>query len=204
MKAYFQIIQDVLGKEIYLSAWDTEQEKSFPPIKKPSKLPASRESLGIYLGTYVNPKTEGSKVYLNLRLVTLTPHQVALERFGMELADQFASSKHRMSIHRQPRPCQAAKSECIGWMMYSCKSMNSATFIPAIKKTLNIPEDMEIGIQYRTIAKETGRKPAFNRDDPPAAAIHLDIDKRYALVYQVRASSLKIRRSISPTECNSD
>ena len=102
LKAYFQIIQDVLGKEIYLSAWDTEQEKSFPPIKKPSKLPASRESLGIYLGTYVNPKTEGSKVYLNLRLVTLTPHQVALERFGMELADQFASSKHRMSIHRQP------------------------------------------------------------------------------------------------------
>ena len=68
--------------------------------------------------------------------------------------------------------------------------MNSATFIPAIKKTLNIPEDMEIGIQYRTIAKETGRKPAFNRDDPPAAAIQLDIDERYALVYQARASLL--------------
>jgi hypothetical protein len=82
--------------------------------------------------------------------------------------------------------------------------MNSATFIPAIKKTLNIPDDVEIGIQCRTIANETGRKPAFNRDGPPAAAIHLDIDERYALVYQVRASSLKIRRSISPTECNSD
>jgi hypothetical protein len=34
-------------------------------MKNPSKLPASRESLGIYLGTYVNPKPDGSKVYLN-------------------------------------------------------------------------------------------------------------------------------------------
>ena len=190
LKEYFKIIQEVLGKDIYIAAWDDEQGKTFPPIKKPSKLPASRESLGIYLGTYINPKTDGSKVYLNLRLVTLTPHQVPLDRFGMELADQFASSKHRMTIHRQPRPCQAAKSECIGWMMYSCKSMNSATFIPAIKKALNIPEDVEIGIQYRTIANEHGKKPPFNRDDPPAAAIHLDIDERYALVYQTRASSL--------------
>jgi hypothetical protein len=68
--------------------------------------------------------------------------------------------------------------------------MNSATFIPAIKKALNIPEDVEIGIQYRTIANEHGKKPQFNRNDPPAAVIHLDIDKRYALVYQTRASSL--------------
>jgi hypothetical protein len=57
----------------------------------------------------------------------------------MELADQFASSKHRVTIHRQPRSCQAAKSECIGWMMYSCKSMNSSTFIQAVKKALNFP-----------------------------------------------------------------
>jgi hypothetical protein len=90
------------------------------------KLPQSRESLSIYLGTYVNPKTEGNKVYLNLRLVTVKARQVPLARFGMELADQFGSSKYRMSIHRQPRACQAAKAECIGWMMYSCKSMNSA------------------------------------------------------------------------------
>ncbi len=190
LKEYFKIIQDILGKDIYIAAWDNEQSKAFPPIKKPSKLPASRESLGIYLGTYVNPKSDGSKVYLNLRLVTMLPHHVPLERFGMELADQFASSKHRMTIHRQPRPCQAAKSECIGWMMYSCKSMSSATVIPAVKKVLNIPEDVEIGIQYRTISNEHGKKPAFNRDDPPAAAIHLDIDERYALVYQARAASL--------------
>jgi hypothetical protein len=68
--------------------------------------------------------------------------------------------------------------------------MKSATFIPAVKKALNIPEDVEIGIQYQTIANQHGKKPAFNHDDPPAAAIHLDIDERYELVYQARAASL--------------
>jgi hypothetical protein len=162
LKAYFQIIQDILGKDVHLAAWDKEQEQAFPPIKRHTKIPASRESLGIYLGTYVNPKTEGSKVYLNLRLVTLKTPLVPLTRFGMELADHFSSSKHRMSINRQPRACQAAKSECIGWMMYSCKGMNSATFIPALKKNLKIPNEVEVGIQYQTIANKNGKKPAFD------------------------------------------
>jgi hypothetical protein len=94
LAAYFKIIQDVLGKDVYLAAWDTEQTQAFPHLKSPKKLPQSRESIGIYLGTCVNPKTEGSKVYLNLRLVTTKTHQVPLARFGMELSDHFASSKH--------------------------------------------------------------------------------------------------------------
>ena len=95
-----------------------------------------------------------------------------------------------MSIRRQPRPCQPAKSECIGWMMYSCKSMNSATFIPALKKALKIPDNVEVGVQYRAIPDENGKKTPFDRDNPPASAIHLDIDERYALVYQAKAASL--------------
>jgi hypothetical protein len=184
LAAYFQIIQDVLGKDVSLAAWDEEQTKAFPPLKSYKKLPQSRESLGIYLGTYVNPKTEGRKVYLNLRLATTKAHQVPLARFGMELADQFASSKHRMAINRQPRACQAAKSKCIGWLMYSCRSMNSNTFIPAMKKALNIPDTVTIGIHFRSIAHENGRNSAFDTENPPAAAIHLNMDERYALVYQ--------------------
>jgi hypothetical protein len=86
LKAYFQIIQDVLGKEVYIAAWDTKQGELFPPLKTPSKLPSSRESLGIYLGTYANPKTEGSKVYLNLRLMAFASHPVPLICFEMELS----------------------------------------------------------------------------------------------------------------------
>jgi hypothetical protein len=146
--------QDVLGKDVSLTAWDKEQTKAFPPVKSPQKLPQSRESLSIYLGTYVNPKTEGSKVYLNLRLVTTKAHQVPLAQFGMKRADQFASSKYRMSFQRQPRARQASKSECIGWMMYSCKSMNSNTFIPAIKKAVNIPDMVTIVWEYPLLAND--------------------------------------------------
>jgi hypothetical protein len=190
LKVYFTIIQEVLGKDIFIASWDAEQETAFPPLKNPAKLPSSRESLGIYLGGYINPKQDGSRVYLNLRLITYKDHPVPMERFGMELADALANSKHKLSMRRQPKPCQAAKSECVGWMMYSCKSMNSETFIPALKKALKIPSNIAVGIQYRTIANENGKKPAFDKENPPAAAIHLDIDERYALVYQARAASL--------------
>jgi hypothetical protein len=190
LKKYFQIIQDVLGKDIHLASWDNEQEKAFPPVKRPNRLPSSRESLGIYLGNYINPKPDGSKIYLNLRLGTLLPHHVPLEKFGVELSDHFSSAKEKMSIYKQPKPCQATKSECVGWMMYSSKSISSDTFIPALRQTLQIPDEVAIGVQYRTIVNEMGKKAPFNRDDPPAAAIHLDIDEKYAMVFQSRASSL--------------
>jgi hypothetical protein len=190
MKEYLKIIQEVLGKDVFIAAWDSEQEKAFPPIKRPEKIPSTRESLGIYLGTYVNPKQDGSTVYLNLRLITFKKNPVPMDRFGTELADGFANSKFDITIRRNPRACQAAKSECIGWLMYSSKSMNSNTFVPALKLALKIPDDVEVGIQYRTIANEQGKKPPFDKENPPAAAIHLDIDERYALLYQARAASL--------------
>jgi hypothetical protein len=190
LHAYFPVIQEVLGKYIHLAAWDLEQDKAFPLIKKPNKLPESRESLGIYLGSYTNLKADGSSVYLNICLVTLKDHFVPLERFGMEVAEQMTRSKLRISMGKQPRPFQAARSKCIGWLLYSCKSMNSTTLIPAIKKSLGIPDEVAIGLQYRAIANEHGKKPFFNKEDPPSAAIHLDIDERYAMVYHAKASSL--------------
>jgi hypothetical protein len=69
--------------------------------------------------------------------------------------------------------------------MYSCN-----TFIPAIKEALNIPDTVAIGIQFRSIAHENSKTPAFDKENPPAAAIHLDMDERYALVCQARYASL--------------
>jgi hypothetical protein len=69
--------------------------------------------------------------------------------------------------------------------------MNSNTFILAIKKALNIPDTVAIDIQFRSIANENGKTPAFDKENPPAAAIHhLDMDEPYALVYQARCASL--------------
>jgi hypothetical protein len=79
--------------------------------------------------------------------------------------------------------------------MYSCKSMNSNTFIPAIKKALNIPDTVTIGIQFRSIANENVKKPAFDKENPPAAAIHRNMDEWYAVVYQARFTSLRGKNS---------
>jgi hypothetical protein len=95
-------------------------------------------------------------------------------------------------MNKQPYACQAVKSCCIGWFMYSSKHINSDAFVNETKQALGIPTNVAVGIsyRYRTISDEFGKKAPFNRDDPPAAAIHLDIDERYYMVFQAKASSL--------------
>jgi hypothetical protein len=188
MTVYFATVQATVGKNIFLAPWDAEQEATFPPIKTKDNVPDSRESLGIYLGNYINPKEDGSKIYLNLRWITFKDTAVPLERIGMELAD--ALPRLQMAMNRQPQPCQSAKSSCIGWFMYSSKQINSKAFVIETKAALGIPEDVEIGISYRAITNEFGKRPRFNREDPSPAAIHLDIDERFYMIFQPKASSL--------------
>jgi hypothetical protein len=191
LKKFLTTVQSLLGKGVWLGPWDAEQEATFPHLKLPSDVPESRESIGIYLGNYINPKQDGSKIYMNLRWIVVTDRfgpLVPPERFGMELAD--ALPKLKMSMQKQPNPCQSVKSGCIGWFMYSSKHINSKTFLIETKAALGIPQEVAIGISYRTITNEYGKKPPFNRDDPPAAAIHLDIDERYYMIFQPKASSL--------------
>ena len=66
LKTFIETVQDTLSRNIYLAPWDKEQEATFPIIKTKDDVPESRESLGIYLGTYINPKTDGGKIYMNM------------------------------------------------------------------------------------------------------------------------------------------
>jgi hypothetical protein len=54
----------MLGKSIYLAPWDKEQEATFSLLKTKEDIPDSRESLGIYLGTYINPKEDGGITFI--------------------------------------------------------------------------------------------------------------------------------------------
>ena len=110
----------------------------------------------MYLGTYVNPKEDGSKTFMNLRWVTYSTPQVPLERFGIEVSD--ALRKHNMQMNKQPYACQAVKSSCIGWFMYSSKHINSDAFVKEAKIALGIPDTVPVGIAYRTIADKYGKK----------------------------------------------
>jgi hypothetical protein len=189
-REYFSIIQDILGKKVFIAAWDEEQDLSYKPLETPKSIQPRREDLAIYLGTYINPKAAGDTVYLNLRLVTYHPTPVPLERFGMELQDHLDKEKNQMVFYRQPLSCQAPKSECIGWFLHSTKTINSSAFIPAIRAALKIPNDVAIGVQYRAIANELGKKPPYDRKNRPPSALHFDIDERYAFIYQSKAASL--------------
>jgi hypothetical protein len=193
LKKYLATVQATLSTSVYLAPWDKEQEATFPILKTQEDIPESRESLGIYLGTYINPKEDGGKVYMNLRWVIATKPPVPLEKFGMELSD--ALPRLNMMMNKQPYPCQAVKSACIGWFMYSSKQINSKTFIAETREALNIPPEVPIDISYRVILNEIGRRPPFNKDDPSPAAIHLDIDERFYMVYQMNASSLWRKKS---------
>jgi hypothetical protein len=193
LKKYLETVQTTISKSVYLAPWDKEQEATFPVIKTKEDIPESREALGIYLGNYINPKEDGGKVWMNLRWVISTKPPIPLEKFGMELAD--ALPRFNMMMNKQPYPCQAVKSACIGWFMYSAKQINSKTFIAETRDSLNIPPEVPIGISYRAILNEIGRKPPFNKEDPSPAAIHLDIDERFYMVYQMHAASLWRKKS---------
>jgi hypothetical protein len=85
LKTFIKTIQDTLCKNVYLALWDKDQEATFSIIKTKDDVPESRESLGIYLGTYINPKTDGGKIYMNMRWVTYRKPSVPLARFEIEL-----------------------------------------------------------------------------------------------------------------------
>jgi hypothetical protein len=63
-------------------------------------------------------------------------------------------------------------------------------FIPSLKTSLSIPDNVQVGIQYQTIVDQKGKNPQFDRENLPSTTIHLDIDERYALLYQTKTASL--------------
>ena len=93
-------------------------------------------------------------------------------------------------MNKEPQACQAVGSTCIGWFMYSTKHIDSKTFILKTKSILGIPPEIAVGISYRAIMNEYGPRPPYDGDDPLPAAIHLDIDEKFYMVYQPRASYL--------------
>jgi hypothetical protein len=72
--------------------------------------------------------------------------------------------------------------------MYSTKHIYSKTYISETKSILGIPPEVAVGISYRAIMNEYGRRPLYDRDNPSPAAIHLNVDEKIYMVYQPRAS----------------
>jgi hypothetical protein len=86
--------------------------------------------------------------------------------------------------------CQAVKVECVGWFFGSAKSIDSKKLVPAIKEKLQIPEHVDIGVQWCTGKNETKRTYNWKSEDLPSQALHLVIDHNYVIRYTEPAARL--------------
>ena len=191
----FRIMQAVAGPNLWIAPWDEEQTATFKILKKPADIPDGtnyddRFTLAIYTGSFLNPKIEGSKVWTQLRLSHVDELKIEISKLGDALQHSFHDLDFSVRFPRQPNHCQATKSTCLGWLYGSTKTISEEFFIPAIRKALNIPDKVALGMQWRAITDKFGKRPPFDQEKPSPSAIHLDIDHRYASLYQRAASDL--------------
>ena len=197
VKTIFETIQNICKPhDIWLGPWNPSNE-SMPILKSKKdipngKLPSHRPKLSAYFGGYIEPNPKGETMYSKLRFMTPTDSQLDLTRLGLQLRGAFYSMEPdwQVSIPQNPIPCQAVRPTCIGWLFGSTKYMNEKSFIPAIRKSLNLPDECHIGMQWRAIITPTGRKPPYDANKSSPSAIHLDVDDDYAPHIAIRASEL--------------
>ena len=128
---------------------------------------------------------------MKVRFITNDP-SIDLTQLGHGLNDSFQNLPFKVNLSRNPIPCQATKVACLGWLFGSSKTISEKTFVPAVRKHLKIPKECSIGVQWRTITNQYGKRPPFNPDakNAPPSALHVDIDDRFAPIFLSRASEL--------------
>ena len=196
-KTLFDIIQNICKPhDIWLGPWNPDQTPLMPTIKSKKdipngKLPSHRQKISAYFGGYISPNPKGETMYSKLRFIT-TKNALDLTLLGPQLRGAFYSMEPdwQVSIPQNPLPCQAVRSTCIGWLFGSTKYMNEKSFIPAIRKSLQLPEECHIGMQWRVITTPTGKRPPYDSNKSSPSAIHLDVDETYAPHIAIRASEL--------------
>jgi hypothetical protein len=71
------------------------------------------------------------------------------------------------------RSCQG---DTLGWFLLSSKTISEDTFLPALRKILKMNRSAAIGLKFRAILLPNGKRPQSDKDHPPPAALHLEID----------------------------
>ena len=188
----FKWLQSNVGKELSVATWDDAEEKQ-RIYSKPGQLPKATEisSWTTIWGTWMNikPQQEGL-AYLKLRFVTKSPDVLTsrLPEIG-ELRDTIAAATD-VFIGRLPIPCQAVKVSCVGWLFGSNKNMNGEDLLKEMRRLINIPPHIRMGISWRAIKLENGRTPPWVDNVQPASALHIDMDWLYATVYKPMLANL--------------
>ena len=195
----FDTIQNICKPNpIWIGPWDPKQASNHIPIIKTKKdipdgkFPMHRQKLSAYLGGYFDPNPKGETMYSKIRFITPSESSLDLALLGLHLRGAFyyMEPEWQVAIPQNPIPCQAIRSTCIGWLFGSTKFINEKSFLPAVKKALDLPPECHIGMQWRVINTPTGKRPPYDTTKSSPCAIHIDVDDLYAPIVATRASEL--------------
>ena len=193
----FDTIQNICKPNpIWIGPWDPKQASNHIPIIKTKKdipdgkFPMHRQKLSAYLGGYFDPNPKGETMYSKIRFITPSESSLDLALLGLHLRGAFyyMEPEWQVAIPQNPIPCQAIRSTCIGWLFGSTKFINEKSFLPAVKKALDLPPECHIGMQWRVINTPTGKRPPYDTTKSSPCAIHIDVDDLYAPIVATRAS----------------
>ena len=189
LRKFLKLIQEQVHKNVWISTWDKEMETTEKIIKLPKDFPTgsakNRKHFSNYFSGYPNPrKDKESKVFLKVRFITRFASSLPfpLEKIGQEIQDLIPQDL-TVYLSRNPYACQAVNTETLGWLYGSTKTMDSSVLVPAIRETLNIPDHVAFGVQWRTIKNEHKKNYPWNEGSPPPQALHFDIDANFAARY---------------------
>ena len=188
IKQFLKFIQEQIHPSITIGIWDhQDKESQVKEWKSPKDIPkgviADRIKFFNFFAKYVNPrKNKEEQLYLKVRFTTKQAKDLPfpLADLGKEIADSL-EDKLQIRIFRNPYACQATKVTTLGWLWGSTKNLSESTLLPEIKKELKIPNNVAIGLQWRTIKNDKGRNYKWSENHkPPPQAIHIDMDEDYA------------------------
>ena len=208
IRTTLDIIQSASSKKIGIGPWDPD--KGGQVIRKPRDLmdgengPAAKKFVQKYFDLWarVTPNKPYT-AFLKIRFVTDVPPnelKIPLAELGMVLEDDISFCKNKESepiayLSRNPIPCQATKVSCIGWLFGSTKTMRDDTLCKALRDELSIPDEVALGISWRTIKNAQKKNPAWINDNPPPQALTIEIDETYAPIYTPAMAALWKKRS---------
>jgi hypothetical protein len=196
LRKCFKMMQTELNDNLWITGWDDESDVTDKIIKSPKDIPegkaANRKLFSHYFSGFPNPKkNQASKVFMKVRFLMNKPETIPIDlpELGQALSEAIGDE---LPVHlgRNPYACQAVKTECLGWFYGSVKSIDSKVLTRKVLNALNIPKNVSLGIQWRSLKDEHRKNYAWNSEETPPQALHLDIDHNYASAYAERAGKL--------------
>lgn len=211
LKSFYKRLQDTVGPEVTIGQWDNEEKlgpywKKYTEVPDGSKPLEHRRLLAQAFGKYISVSKTEFRHFLNVRFVVKKNAMVEARKLGTFLEDAFQGlhATDPPMVTKNPQPCQAPQTECLGWLFMSSKDIDENTFIPACREALQIHSNVALGMRWQAIALRNGKRPEWDKNNPPPSALHLYIDSKEAYRYRKKAADLWAKRPTlrQPNEVN--